>query len=331
MSPDTVQRILVIGPSNIGDAVLAGEVIARLHERFPAAHLTLVVGARAAALFQDDPRVRTLVDADAFSGWAGRVKLGLALWRFHPQIVVDLRHTALPLFLTPLTAWRYVLPPPRRIVHMRDRHLWKLRIQVAEWPSGRVIEDLFQCSLWFSEKDKAHIDSLCKRWSINGTMPLVIICPGARSHIKRWTAEGFAQVADRLMAEQRAAVILSGEPAEQSIVDEVLAAMKHKAHNAVGLTTARQAALLMQRARVVITNDSASLHLASAINAPTVAMFGPTDERKYGPTASQRRTVRRRLFCTPCEAALCRFHHECMRFISPDEVYEAARDLLANG
>ena len=84
----------------------------------------------------------------------------------------------------------------------------------------------------------------------------------------------------------------------------------------------------LQRAALVLSNDSASLHLASAVGAPTVAVFGPTDERKYGPTAPRSRVVRRRLFCSPCEQALCRFSHECMRFIGADEVYDAAKRLL---
>ena len=78
----------------------------------------------------------------------------------------------------------------------------------------------------------------------------------------------------------------------------------------------------------MITNDSAALHLASAVRVPTVAVFGPTDAEKYGPTAVRSRTVRRQLFCAPCEQSLCRFSHECMRFISPEEVYAAARALL---
>jgi ADP-heptose:LPS heptosyltransferase len=61
---------------------------------------------------------------------------------------------------------------------------------------------------------------------------------------------------------------------------------------------------------------------------PTLAIFGPTDEAKYGPTAPRRRTVRRGLFCAPCEQALCRFSHECMRFIGAEEVYSAAAELL---
>jgi ADP-heptose:LPS heptosyltransferase len=98
----------------------------------------------------------------------------------------------------------------------------------------------------------------------------------------------------------------------------------------VGLVTIRQLGVLMQRSHLVITNDSASLHLASALQVPTVAVFGPTDADKYGPTSAQSRTIRRRLFCAPCEQALCRFNHECMRFVSADEVYNAASELLGH-
>jgi len=313
--------VLIIGPSNIGDAILAGGVVAAIREQHPGAHLTLVVGERAQALFAGDPRIQTLVNADAFDSPVGRLRLTLSLWRYQPQVVVDLRHTLYPVVLKPLTIWRYLRQPPRALTHMRERHLWKLRVQAGTTASSNG-------ALWLSPKDTAHVDQLLRRWRVDPARPLVVICPGARSHIKRWTAEGFAALADRLIAEAGASVIFCGEPDEEAVVEEVVASMHQSAHNAVGLTTIRQAGALMQRAALVVTNDSASLHLASALNIPTVAIFGPTDADKYGPTAAQYRTIRRRLFCSPCEQALCRFNHECMRFIAPQEVYEAALELL---
>ncbi len=320
-----VNRIVIIGPSNIGDAILASDVIASVRRRYPEAHLTLVVGERAYALFAGDPRIQTLVDADAFDPFFGRLKLAFDLWRYQPHVVVDLRHTLYPLFLKPLVMWRYLLQPPKSLVHVHDRHLWKLRAQApevaAQAPPGGS-------ALWISPKDTAQVDQLWRRWGLTAARPLVVICPGARSHIKRWMAEGFARVADRLMTESRAHVVFSGEPAEEGVVEEVLGLMREPAHSAVGLTTIRQAAVLIQRAALVITNDSASLHLASAFRVPTVAVFGPTDADRYGPTSPRHRTIRRQLFCAPCGQALCRFSHECMRFIEADEVYEAARQLL---
>ena len=333
MSRSLRQRALIIGPSNIGDAVLASDVVAAVHHRFSEAHLTLVVGARARRLFVEDPRVDTLVDADAFTSLGGRLKLALALWRYQPHIVVDLRHTAYPLLLAPLRVWRYLRQPPRTIRHMRERQLWKLRVQVpalaAASPQREGSSGLEP--LWIGAKDAGQIDTLWRRWGLEGARRLVVICPGARSHIKRWAAEGFARVADRLIEEAGAQIVFSGEPEEESVVQEVLGCMRYRACSDVGLTTVRQLGELMRRAQLVITNDSASLHVASALRVPTVAIFGPTDEAKYGPTSARRRVIRRRLFCAPCERSLCRFNHECMRFISSGEVYEAARHLLDAG
>lgn len=312
----------MIGPSNIGDAILALEAIAAVRAQHPAAHLTLVVGSRAAQLFAGDPRIQTLVETDRFESLPGRVRLAVALWRHHPQVVVDLRHTLYPMLLVPWRMFRYVWPPPRRLVHRQDRYLWMLRRQVP----GLALSN--GPAWWASLQDTAHIERLWTRWQLEPQAPVVVICPGARSHIKRWFAQGFAQVADRLITECRTQVVFSGEPEEEPVVEEIRAAMRRPAHSAVGLTTIRQLGVLMARARLVITNDSAALHLASSVQVPTVALFGPTDERKYGPRAPRHRVVRKRLFCAPCEQALCRFAHECMRFVTPDDVFAAARQLL---
>jgi len=321
------KRVLIIGPSNIGDGILASHAMAAVARRFPHAHVTLVVGERAKTLFLGDPRIQTLVDASRFESVLGRLSLARMLWRHHPHVVVDLRHTLYPLLLKPWAAWRFLRRPPRALVHMRDRHLWQVRAQVPSlMRSGFRVQP--RTTIWFSEKDQAHVEGLGKRWGLHAAPRLIIIAPGARSHIKRWTPEGFARVADRLISEAGARVIFSGEPDEEPIVEEIRGLMRHASHSAVGLVTIRQLGVLMARSQLVITNDSAALHMASALNVPTVAIFGPTDAAKYGPMADQRRVIRRRLFCSPCEQSLCRFHHECMRFISPDEVVDAATQLL---
>ena len=126
-------------------------------------------------------------------------------------------------------------------------------------------------------------------------------------------------------------VVFSGEPDEAPLIEEIRTGMRHPAHNAAGRTTLTQLAALMQRASLVITNDSAALHLACAVNTPCLALFGPTDPRKYGPTGPQDRVIQRRLFCVPCEQALCRFNHECMRFIPVEEVVDAAKQMIEVG
>lgn len=318
------QRILLIGPSNVGDGILASPVVERLRAAYPAAHLTLVVGDRAAAVFAEDPRVQALVNTDLYDSALGRCQLTLMFLRYRPHVVVDLRHTFYPLLLKPWAAWRYLRQPPKSVEHMRDRHLWKLAMQAPRTRKAAPGPE----PLRFTARDVQHAETLWKRWGFDGGTPVVVMVPGARCHTKRWPAERFAEVADRLIRDAGVRVILSGEPEEKPVIEEVQRGMRERAHTSIGLTTIRQLGLLMRRARLVITNDSAALHLASTVGTPTVAVFGPTDERKYGPFAQRRQVMRRNLLCTPCEVSLCRFNHECMRFIQPDEVLRAAFSLL---
>lgn len=322
------QRILVVGPSNIGDGILIMDVIARLRSHFPEAHLGLVVGSRAAMLFENDPRIQTLMAADRYDSFLGRLRLAASLWRYQPDVLVDLRHTLYPLLLKPLSFWRYLRNPPKNLHHMRDRHLWKLKSQVPQIDAADLRQP--QSALWWTDKDAAAMKTLRQRWEIQQGAAYAVICPGARSHIKRWTAEGFAQVADQLIKECSLQVIFSGEPEEKQVIEDIRQLMAQKAFTSVGQTTLRQLGVLMSEAALVITNDSASLHLASMVQAPTLAIFGPTDAQKYGPFARRSRVIQRQLFCSPCEVALCRYSHECMRFIQPDEVFVAAKQLLGN-
>jgi len=321
-------KILVIGLSNVGDGVLMSPVIARLAEGYPQARVTVLVGERARALFAGDPRVHELMMLEEFAGWSGRLRLIGLLWRMRPALLIDLRHTALPLVWKPWRCWRYVWPVPKHL-HMRERHLWRLKIQGGsklQAPSSKPTP--LPPAIWISPEDQRQVTTLASRWGLAGGKPLVIICPGARSHTKRWYTDRFAAVADGLIEEAGAEVVLTGEPEESEIIHDVMAGMRRRAHSAVGCTTIRQLAALMQQARLVITNDSASLHVAGAVGAPVLALFGPTDPRKYGPTGGRDRVVQRRLFCVPCEKSLCRYTHECMRFIQAEDVLSAAKAML---
>ena len=158
--------------------------------------------------------------------------------------------------------------------------------------------------------------------------PLVAIAPGARSHLKRWPAPGFAAVADALVRERGAQVLLVGDAEDRPTAEQVAAAMQYAPMNLAGRTTLRQLAALFRRMALVLTNDSACLHVAGAVGTPVVALFGPTDPVKYGPTGPRDSVVRLGLVCSPCERALCPYGHECLQWLPPRDVLAAARNAL---
>jgi ADP-heptose:LPS heptosyltransferase len=318
------KRILVIGLSNIGDAVLMSPVIEALRSSYPFASITLFCGERAKAVFEDDPRIKNILGIEEFSGLLGRIRLLASVWKMRPDILVDLRYRALILFFRPWRLFKYLLSPPPNIKHMKMQHLWRLSRQAGLSFSAETVSN----PLSISSKTKEYVQSLLDRWGLDARKRLAIVCAGAKSPIKRWNSDRFAAVCDFLIEDMGCEVILTGEVREANIINEILESMKRKAHSAVGSTTVLQTAALMQKAFLVITNDSASLHLACAVGAKVLAIFGPTDPAKYGPTGKDDRAIHRRLFCSPCEKATCRYSHECMRFIPIEEVCAAAKEML---
>jgi ADP-heptose:LPS heptosyltransferase len=109
--------------------------------------------------------------------------------------------------------------------------------------------------------------------------------PGMRMDSKRWPPGNFATLADRLAARLNAQVILLGGPGESDIVNAVQSRMTAPAAAFVGELSFAEVALLATRARLYVGNDTGLTHLAAAAGAPTVAVFGPSDPRRYAPFA----------------------------------------------
>lgn len=313
-------KILIISLSNIGDALLCYPALELLWKDYPGAQTDVLASPRTKSLYQSDPRFSRVwvleKKADIFRQVIQVARLSSQRY----SVVVDFRNSIIPLFLigarrTPILRGSAPEGVHRALVH---QHLVKKLL--GKPLSGN---DYSAPGFPFSADDLR----IARDCLLPGKTPVIMV-PGARSHLKRWPSERFAQIADRLIDEQNAQVLLIGEESEQLIVSSVTAAMRHSATNLVGKTSLAQFMALLSLAKLVITNDSASLHAAELIGVPSVAIFGPTDEKKYGPRHPQSIVVRRTMICAPCELALCPYAHECMDLIPANEVYAAAVKIL---
>ena len=309
-------KILVIGLSNLGDALLTYPAMHALWHAHPEAEFHLLASPRTRELFSGDPRVRQVWIWNKRADPLLQLQLIMSLCRERFSIVVDFRNSLIPFFM-PWARRTPVFFRPKPDGHRADTHLG-LVTRLGLRPYGGRIR------LPFDQREERKVEG----WLEPGRTPVVIV-PGARSHLKRWGAEKFAQVADWLIERHQAQVLLAGEEAERPIADQMIWAMRNPVTDLVGRTSVRQLADLLSHAKLVITNDNACLHMASMAGAPTVAVFGPTDERKYGPRAPGSAVVRRALVCAPCELSFCPYRHECMEWITADEVYAAAAKVLA--
>ncbi len=85
---------------------------------------------------------------------------------------------------------------------------------------------------------------------------------------------------------------------------------------------------MIKKAKLLITNDSAPLHLGCAVGTKVLAIFGPTDPDRYGPTGEFDIVMSTKLSCSPCESATCERSHECMKLVSATDVFGAAKLML---
>ncbi len=320
---EKIRRILVITLSNIGDVIVTTPVISLLRERFPHAHLSVLVGPKAKDLFLGCRTVNQVFLYEKRGSWLEKLKQVARLRQEKFDLVVDLKNTAIPFLIG--AKYRTRIGLERLFRRMRDQHLARLRflfpISFQERNEFDFFspEDLKSASLKFEMRAHRKIPER-----------LIIVAPGARGYLKRWPASRFGKLCSYWI-EKKAAVVLVGSEDESELGGEIQRAAKNQAVNLIGRLSLRELAALVSKAALVVVNDSATLHLAVELGRPVVGIFGPTDETKCGRFDAQFRVVRtRNLECAPCLEAHCLLEQRiCLDDLKSETVIAASEEILS--
>ena len=179
------------------------------------------------------------------------------------------------------------------------------------------------------------MDAYLEEWGISPEQPIIAIHPGSGTWVKQWNEENWAFVADTLADQLDAVAVFTGSDHELPLVRHILSAMKQRACVMVGETGVGSLAALYSRARLVLGPDSGPLHLAVAVDTPTVALFGPADPVEFGSWGSsdKHRMLWSSIGCRPCRvldwSGDAPENHPCVREITTASVLEAARKAIA--
>lgn len=173
----------------------------------------------------------------------------------------------------------------------------------------------------------------------DGRGQLIGLNPGAGRAVKEWPPQRFAAAAARLSQQVQATFVLLGSAAERSQADAVSRALPAGIRfiDLVGKAPLVDLAAVLERLALLIVGDTGPMHLAAAVGTPVVAIFGPSDPRRYAPLGAPAAVVHADLWCRPCNRvrrppARCRdATPDCLAGVSVDVVVEAARRLLAAG
>lgn len=328
-----IRRILIIKWSGIGDVAIATATMQDIRDAFPHATIDLNTMAPCDRLFSGDPRFDDVFCFDLRGGERG---VG-GHWRWlryvrakHYDLVVDLQctdHTRILLALLPLAGgWiphrlSYYRKFPFNIApsvgpdvhHTRD---YAIRALAAAGLPARAERPV----LYVGEAQRSRVEDLKRRHGL-ADKDYAVLLPGATSTgaIKRWGADRYRDLAQRMHASGLGKVLLLGGPDEIEECHGIERRCGRWLVNLCGETELLELVPLCEGARYVVGNDTGPAHVAAASGTPMVVICGPTDPRRVKPLGPEVVTVQADLPCINCYLYSCD-HHTCMRLVTPNDV-----------
>ncbi len=211
----------------------------------------------------------------------------------------------------------------------KNKHYVNIYINIAQFIGGKPDDrgiDVFYDK--FSEEKWQHLFS--KRSHIEN-IPILAINPGGDRPNRRWHPDRFASVADYFIDRCNAYIIILGGPSEKYISQNIQNAMHNTVMNLAGKLSLNDLVYIIKQVDLLITNDSAPMHIAAALNTKQVAIFGPQTPKLLHPYTSKEnyKVIHKYLECSPCKKSICD-HISCLETITSEEVINAAKTLLAN-
>jgi len=345
--PASPSRILLMRLERIGDLLMALPGIADVRELAPAARIDLVVGSWNADLARGIPSVDRVITLDA--AWLSREKDGRSFaallrtargWRhqhydiginFEPDIRSNL------ILAASGAQWTAGYSSGGGGAALDQALEFDPRSHTSE-NARRLVSAVFGASvsgnpalLKVPEDERLRARTMLG----NVSRPFVAMHVSGGRPVKQWDPARFADVARRLVSSRGATLILTGSPSDAPLIQEVTRTLPDgsfiDASSTVSLLTL---AALLEQADVMVTGDSGPMHIAAAVGTPIVAVFGPSDPRRYAPNGSRDRVVRVDLPCAPCNrirlppARCTGVIPDCLALVSADRVYETAVSVL---
>jgi heptosyltransferase-2 len=354
------QRILVVQPNWVGDAVMATPTLRAIRELYPDSQISYLLRRYVKPIYTGMPWADKLITfrtgktkAKAGKGQFFELAARLRARKFDLAIILpnsfksalvckmagidriigydrDGRGFLLSDKLLPVKDKGKFLPTP----------IIKYYMGLANYLGWKHRELKLELFVTSSEKreaelvlERARLGANLNRPAANGSSPLILLNPGAQyGAAKCWLPEYFAQLSDRLVEELGATVLISSAPRERAIVEAITRRTRRPP-----IDLARAGCTLgalkdiIRRCDLMVTNDTGPRHIAAAFDVPVVTVFGPTHPEWTEIYFGKERKVSVPVFCGPCQKKTCPLDHRCMTRVTPDMVFASAAQLLGAG
>ncbi len=339
-----IRKILIRGTNWIGDVVMTLPAVTAVREAYPGARISILVKPWVADLLRISPDVDEVLVYErpgVHEGLGGLLRLVRELQSRHFDMAILLQNAV----EAAIIAWLARIPVRAgystdarglllthavkrsdeiRRVHQTLYYLEMLRSLglKAERKDPRLI---------IGEAEKTLADRILEERGVPASTLLIGIAPGAAyGPAKRWYPDRFAHLADRLIENFSARILVFGSAGDHEAARNVQRTARNTLVDLTGETSLREAISLIARCRLFISNDSGLMHVAGALGVPTVAVFGSTNPVTTSPVGRKSVVITKNVPCSPCLKETCPTDFICMDLITADEVYDTAASLLTD-
>lgn len=355
-----MRRILFANPFGIGDVLFSTPLVRLVKETYPEAYIGYVCNRRTAPILQHNRRIDRvfIMEKDEYralwerSPWACLKALGRFFHEIRQQhfdVLFDLslndRFSLLAMWFIPTrVGFNYkgrgrFLTKRLTITAYQDKNVVEYYMDLARFVGlrPRVYPTEFQAP----EPAHAWARERFHRAGLSNAAPIIGLIPGSGASwggaawMRRWLESYYAATGDLCAERLQARTVLFGGPGDEHICRRVAAAMRHRSVNLCGQGDLVQFAAMLRRCAVVIGHDGGPMHIAVSQEVPTVAVYGPVDERVYGPYPPNPQRHRVLVYdpgCRPCyqrfHMPLCPIGRQCLSHITPERVTQAVEELL---
>lgn len=326
---------LIVGPSWVGDMVMAQSLIISLKQREPTLPIDVIAPRWSVPIVQRMDEVRDAIPlpvAHGEVGWGKRRALGKSLrCKDYQQAIVlprSLKSALVPWFVkVPKRTgyrgeWRNGALNDLRTVDKERTPTPAMRWLALGYAPGSPLPP--QPPFPHLRPDADNQQRLIEELDLDTGQPVIALVPGAEhGNAKCWPASYFAEVARRL-TDSGVRVWLMGSPKEEELADRINSEAQGVATNLCGRTSLPDAVDLLAKAHAVVSNDSGLMHVAASVGSFVVALYGSSTPAYTPPLTDRCRILYLNLECSPCFAQDCPLgHHNCLRQIMPDQVMNA--------
>src|SRR5215208_6778736 len=342
---ESIKRVVVRGTNWVGDSVMTVPALRALRRVLPHAHITLVIRPGTMGIFSEADFIDDVLVYDRKGAWSvpGQVRE----WKRRHFDLAVLFQNAFEAALIPFLAG-----VPVRLGYATESRQALLThpLPLPEWRSSRhevfyylylvtALEQMLfgtssicevepDAGIQISDQRRLEAEDFLRTHGVTEGNSVVAICPGSiNSRAKRWPAEAFAALADRLIDARRQVVLIGSREAAE-VSDDVTRRMRHRPIVLTGKTNLDQITAVLATVDLIVTNDTGPAHIGAALGRPTIVIFGPTNPLTTRPFSPQAEILRHPPECAPCMLRDCPIDHRCMTAITVEEVFERSHALL---